>query len=350
MLRNLVSVTGVTVLLGLTLACTSKSSTPLTPTTPGSATNSTASDGSTLKVTAPTPQSPVNDVKPTTGPAKLIVSPSTAPYLPVVVVQYRFQIFNSANVLVDDTLEDGTSYEVQPELVTNSRYTWQARAEAGNDVGPWSARASFTAPETAFLRGAEFADPLKNGRTIGIQHGGAFIPGEGWRALATSDGIDYLLEETCVECILEFDVTGFGRAEGQFVEKDLKWISMGDASTFGDFGAFRNHPWKMHLEQRSDGDGTGMKITWRNGGFGEDEPGDHVVKVDPAVDWDGDQNFHFRLEWDGGGFGIWVNDEKWFSEGFSQPFNPPNHGVSLGCWPRNETLFAIYRNVKLKKK
>lgn len=350
MLRNLVSVTGVTVLLGLTLACTSKSSTPLTPTTPGSAANSTASDGSTLKVTAPTPQSPLNDVKPTTGPAKLVVGASTAPYLPVVIVKYRFQIFNSANVLVDNSLRDGLSYEVQAELVTNSRYTWQARAEAGNDVGPWSTRASFTAPETAFLGASTFDDPLKNGRTVGIQRGGVFVPGQGWRALTTRDGIDYDLTQGCTECILEFDVTGFGRAEGQFVEKDLKWITMGDASTFGDFGAFRNHPWKMHLEQRSDGDGTGMKITWRNGGFGEGDPGDHVVKMDPAVDWQTNQVFHFRLEWDGGGFGVYVNGVQWFAEGFTRPFAPPNHRVSLGCWPRDETMFGVYSNVILRKK
>ena len=81
MSRNVFAVTGVAALLGLTLACTSKSSTPLTPTRAGTAAAAaTASDGSTLKVTAPVPQSPINDQKPATGPATLVVSASTAPY------------------------------------------------------------------------------------------------------------------------------------------------------------------------------------------------------------------------------------------------------------------------------
>src|SRR5262245_15805037 len=75
--RNFIVVTGAAVLLGLTIACTSNSSTPLTPTTPNAnVTGSTADDGSTLKVTAPVPQSPVNGQKPAT--ARLVVSNSTA--------------------------------------------------------------------------------------------------------------------------------------------------------------------------------------------------------------------------------------------------------------------------------
>ena len=351
MSRNLVAFTGVTVLLGLTLACTSNSSTPLTPITAiTGGTLGTASDGSTLKVTAPTPQSPVGGVKPQTGPATLVVSSSTAPFTATPAVQYRFQVFNSANVMVENAVSNSTSHAVDADLTVNLAYQWQARAEYQGSVGPWSSRASFTAPETAFLGVSTFADPLTNGKTVGFQRGGHFTPGQGWSADSLTGGIDYDLKAACVECTLEFDVTNFGKAEGQYVEKDLKWISMGDASQFGDFGAFRNHPWKMHLEQRSDGDGTGMKITWRNGGFGEGDPGDHVIKVDPAVDWRGNEIFHFKLIWDDGGFGVFVNGEEWFSSGFAAPYDPPNHRVSLGCWPRGESFpGAIYKNVKLRK-
>ena len=351
MSRNLVAVTGVVVLLGLTLACTSNSSTPLIPTTPStSGTLGTAADGSTLKVTAPAPLSPINDQKPAIGPARLVVSPSTAPFVSAIAVKYRFQVFNSANALVDNALVGTTSYDVAADLTVNSRHTWRARAEGGNDFGPWSTTASFVAPETAFLGVNTFADPLTNGRTVGIQRGGHFTSGQGWSADSLSGGIDYDLQQACTGCTLEFDVTNFGKAEGQGVDKDLKWITMGDAATFGDFGAFRNHPWKMHLEQRSDGNGTGMKITWRNGGFGEDDPGDHVLKMDPAVNWNSNEVFHFKLVWDGGGFSVFVNDQEWFGAGFSQPYAPPNHRVSLGCWPRAESFpSASYRNVKLRK-
>ena len=351
MSRNLVAVTGVAVVLGLTLACTSNSSTPLTPTSPStSAASSTAADGSTLKATAPVPQSPVGGAKPA-SPATLTISVATATFSAAALPpQYRFQVFNSANTMVENALVNATSYSVAAELAVNQTYTWKARAELNGYFGPWSTTASFIAPETAFLGVSEFADPLTNGRTVGIQRGGHFTPGQGWSADSLSGGIDYDLQQACANCTLEFDVTNFGKAEGEFVDKDLKWISMGDAGTFGDFGAFRNHPWKMHLEQRSDGDGTGMKITWRNGGFGEGEPGDHVIKVDPAVNWNSNQVFHFKLVWDGGGFSVFVDGREWFGAGFSQPYAPPNHRVSLGCWPRAESFpSASYRNVKLRK-
>ena len=230
MSRNLFAVTGVTVLLGLTLACTSNSSTPLTPLTPiTGGTLGTASDGSTLKVTAPTPQSPVGGVKPSTGPATLVVSSSTAPFTATPAVQYRFQVFNGANVMVENALVNSTSHAVDAELTVNSAYTWQARAEYQGGVGPWSSRASFIAPESAFLGVSTFADPLTNGRTVGVQRGGHFIAGQGWKADTENDGIDYDLQQACTDCILEFDATGFGKAEGEGIAKDLKWITMGDA-------------------------------------------------------------------------------------------------------------------------
>src|SRR2546425_8888153 len=90
MSRNLVAVTGVTVLLGLALACTSNSSTPLTPTTPApGGTPTTAADGSTLKVSAPVTQSPVGGVKPSTGPATLVVSAAAVQFAGSTPLQYR---------------------------------------------------------------------------------------------------------------------------------------------------------------------------------------------------------------------------------------------------------------------
>ena len=199
MSRNLFAVTGVTALLGLTLACTSNSSTPLTPLTPiTGGTLGTASDGSTLKVTAPTPQSPVGGVKPSTGPATLVVSASTASFTNTPAVQYRFQVFNGANVMVENALVNTPSYQVEAELTVNAAYTWQARAEYQGSVGPWSSRASFAAPETAFLGVSTFADPLTNGRTVGAQRGGHFIARPGLAVgLSLTDGIDYDLQQAC---------------------------------------------------------------------------------------------------------------------------------------------------------
>ena len=201
MSRNLIAVTGVTVLLGLTLACTSNSSTPLTPTPPV-----TPASDATLKVSAPVAQSPIGGVKPATGPANLVVSASTAPFAATPALQYRFQVFNSANAIVENVVVPSTSHVVDTELTVNAAYTWWGRAEYQGYVGPWSAKASFLAPESAFLN-SQISDPLTNGKTVGQQHGGVFLPGQGWQSLTFNDGIDYDLTQGCADnCRLEFDV------------------------------------------------------------------------------------------------------------------------------------------------
>jgi hypothetical protein len=350
--RNLAAVTGVAVLFGLTLACTSNSSTPLTPTPSTGGTASTAADGSTLKVTAPVPQSPVGGVKPQTGPANLVVSASTASFTSTPAVQYRFQVFNAANAMVENVLVSSTSHPVDAELTVNAAYTWQARAEYQGSVGPWSSKGSFLAPETAFLGVSTFADPLTNGRTVGQQHGGVFLPGQGWQSLSLTDGIDWDLKEACSDnCKLEFDVTNFGSMEGQCCAKDLKWVSMGEAGSFGDFSSFRNSPWKMHLVQRADYE-TGMEIIWRNGGTDENgDPGDHRQKLlSTPISFKSSNVYHFALEWATTGFSISVNDIVVMEDGWDHPYAPPNHRISLGCYPRGESFVgAIYRNVKLRK-
>lgn len=350
MTRSTVTVFSTAALVALTLAC-SNSSGPLSPTAPAVGTSLPA-DGSTLKASTPVPQSPINDQKlSTTDRPTLTASASTATYGSGVALQYRFEIRNDAGALVDSALINSTSWQVAKDLDFEKRHTWRVRAEYQGDVGAWSTTASFVTAEGAFIRGSQVVDSLTMGKTVGQQRGGHFVPGQGWQADTYGDGIDYDIT-TCSACRVEFDVTNFGKGLGN--PADLKWLTMGDAATFGDFNAFRNHPWKMHLEQRGDGDGTGMKLIWRNGGAGGGEPGDHTAKVDPAVNWKGSDVYHFVFEWNASGFTISIGvnggtPERWFQDGFGgYPYAPPNHRISLGCYPRNETMQgAIWRNVKV---
>ena len=109
----------------------------------------------------------------------------------------------------------------------------------------------------------------------------------------------------------------------------------------------------MHLEQRADGDGTGMKLVWRNGGAGPGEPGDHVQIQPPnkfnGIRWTDNVVYHFVFQWNPSGFTITINDQVWFQDGFGgHPYAPPNHRIALGCYPRGETMFgAIWRNVRV---
>lgn len=345
--KTLVLLLGVSALVAGVLACSSK--TPATPAAP-TASSTAAADGSTLKATPPTPQSPVNDTKLPTPQVVLSTAASSPQFASGVALQYRFQVFNLANALVQDSgLVSTTSWPVTVELVGNQRHTWRVRPEYQGQPGPWSSVASFISADPALV-----LDPLTNGRTVGVQVGGHFVAGRGWQADQLNDEIHYDLPTPCTSCTLEFDATNFGKGEGNPFMKDLKWISMGDAGAWGDFITHRNHPWKMHLEQRADGDGTGMKLIWRNGAAGDGEPGDHTQKLNSTgIDWRDSTVFHFVLDWAPKGFTISINGQVWFEDGFGNiPYAPPQMRIALGCAPRSETFpgSVIWSNVKLTKK
>jgi hypothetical protein len=339
--RNLV-LFGVSAIVACALACSSaKPATPVAPTATGPA---AASDGSTLKASAPAPQSPGNGVKLTSSTVVLTTGASTPQFVTGVPLQYRFQVMNAAGTIVDQALVSTTSWTVAATLAPNSPHTWRVRAEYLGEAGPWSSTLSFITVDPAIIN-----DLLTNGTTVGKQRGGGFVPG-GWQSRSLTDGIDYDVP-ACVACTLEFDVTNFGAQEGLPFERDLKWVSMGDANAFGDFSTFRDHPWKMHLVQRADYP-TGMEIIWRNGGQDPNgDPGDHRIKLTSTpITFQSSAVYHFLLDWDTTGYLITVNGVAVLQDGWGHPYVPPNFRISLGCYPRGDSIIgAVYRNVLLKK-
>jgi len=335
------------------MAC-GKSSAPTSPSTSSALPSDTgaAPDGSTLKVTAPAPVSPVNGEQPST--LVLVATKATGKFT-AIPLSYQFQIRSGSNVVFDSGVVGGggsgpdqVQYSPVVALTPDGTYTWRARAVFQDAAGPWSADATFKAI-AKFNNGREFLDPLLDGSTVGIQHGGQFIPGRGYQLLTPQDGIDYHVD-TCSSCTLEFDVAGFGKRVGEDYGADLKWITMGDGTTFPSFGAFRDHPWKMTIEQRADQD-QGIKLVWRNGDAGEGDPGDHTFKGDGLTQWsDSHPPYHFVIDWNPGGFAVSIDGRTFVSDGFARPYAPPNHTISLGCWPRGESLVsAIFSNVKLTR-
>lgn len=346
--RNLV-LCGVSALVAAALACSSAN--PATPVAPSSGGPTAAADGSTLKASAPSLQSPNNGVKLTSTTVVLAAAPSTLDFASGIPLQYRFQVMNAAGTVVDQALVSSTSWTVTAPLTPNATHTWRVRPEYQNQAGPWSATRAFITVDPAIIN-----DPLTNGTTVGHRLGGQFVPG-GWQTLSTSDSIFYDIP-TCDDCVMEFDITNIGKGEGVCCTADLKFMSMGDGNTFGDFGSFRDHQWKMHLIQRGDGDGTGLEIIWRNGGTDpEDNPGDHRIKMTGGgPDFRDSSVFHFVVKWTPRGYAISVGtnggpQEMYLEDGFgSHPYSPPNHRIALGCPPRADGFpRAIYRNVLVKK-
>ncbi len=339
-------------------ACGSKAATPTQPTSTPPSTQPART------VAAPALSAPVNGAQ-LTDAAVVLKATNAQTTGSVQSVKYRFEwsevdtFPEGSRTGFKDEVDQGgdtTTFQITDTLKPGAKYFWRVRASSGDLTSDWSAIASFVTLNKGYIRGQEIYDPLTNGETVGARIGGTFVANQGWKATSPSDGIDYDIP-TCAACTVEFDVTDFGKRAGASLSKDLKWLSMGDASTFNNFTLFRNHVWKMHLEQRSDGDGTGMKLIWRNGREGGGDPGDHEGKLEPTMNWRSSAVFHFTLTWTPGSYEVAVGEVNadgsltghrvWFQGGFARAYAPPNHRVSLGTRSRSETIFGLWRNVKI---
>ena len=346
--------------IALAVAC-GKTNSPVSPSAAGSGTDA-GPDGSTLKINAPTIVFPTNNVQLARSQPFVVTLNNVNGMFATFPVTYELEIRNAnTNQVVGTNRKfpassgQQTSFTVTDDLAFETNHAARVRATYRNSVGPWSAVGTFRTGPRAVLntQTGEVFDPLTEGFTVGKQKGGRFIEGVGWQALTRDDGIDYDIP-TCINCRVEFDLTNVSEGEGICCERDMKFLSMGDANAFGDFDAFRNHDWKMHLVQRGDGDGTGLEIIWRNGGTDtEGNPGDHRIKMTCCgPDFKDSNVFHFVVEWNPSGYNISVGtnggpQEPYLVDGFGGiPYAPPNHRISLGCYPRQETIpGSIYRNV-----
>jgi hypothetical protein len=307
-------------------------------------------------LSAPTAVSPVAIVQLDTLHPKLQIKNAVMTGTIAGSITYRFEWSevdtfpaDSRTGFQDSVAQDGsgtTTFEIDATLKANFILFWRARATNGTITSDWSKMESFRTQNKGYQVGQTIFDPLTDGTTIGQRQGGHFVvgPNGGWQTDSVFDGLDYSIP-TCVSCRVEFDVTNFGKKEGEPFQKDLKWLTMGDGGAFPSFGAFRDHPWKMHLEQRADND-TGLKLIWRNGAAGDGNPGDHTGKVDGGINWTGSQVYHFVFDWTPGNFIVMVDGRIVFEDGLGgAAYAPPNHTISLGCWPRGETMVgAIWRN------
>ena len=139
--------------LALNIGC-ADTSTTLSPTPPPVNTVATANpDGSTLKVTAPSPTAPSNNTTLDLGvvSAQLQAAAATTTNGGSAALSYRFEVYKGTSVTGTpvQTLAGTANGSTVTATTTGSldygtAYTWRARAESGTGVGPWSAARSFT--------------------------------------------------------------------------------------------------------------------------------------------------------------------------------------------------------------
>ncbi|MEQ1728199.1 MAG: hypothetical protein ABL982_07430 [Vicinamibacterales bacterium] len=241
-------------------ACSKNAQPSASPNASSPTAASAAADGSTLKSTAPTTQSPVNGQQPSSLEVVLTLANATTKYADGIAPTYRIQVFNAAGTL---TYEAGniasggagvTAHTITASLEGEQRYAWQVRAEHAGAVGPWSARADFVAPaSTGYIRGNELYDPLMNGKTVGSMVGPlTFIPGVGLKLETQESYVAYQLPQTLTEGEFSLLVTGMpSNTKGN----KTKLFAMGEG-----FGDIVTNNRRMTVEKRGDPAGV---VAWR---------------------------------------------------------------------------------------
>lgn len=245
--------------LALALACSRQSATPISPSAGQAATGDAAADGSTLKVSAPTLVSPLNDSQQTDSPT-LTIGSVTAKYTAAPSgLAYRFQVFGpSGETLQDSGAVSSVAFKVTATLAFKTRYTWRARAEVGSSVGPWSSTGSFVSPEGGYIRGNEVFDPLFNGTTVGQAIGPVTFTSEGARLESVNSYVRYLIPITITTGEFAVEVKGLrANAPG---DKSKVFGMMGGSP---DTNEYIENPYRVDIQYRGTGGFPANSITYR---------------------------------------------------------------------------------------
>lgn len=247
-------------LMALAIACSRQSATPTSPSGATAADAAAAADGSTLKVSAPAPVSPLNDAQQTDAPT-LAANAPTAKYgssLPAGLT-YHFQVLNAAGSVVADSGQvSALSYRVTNQLEFKVRHTWRVRAELGSDAGPWSAAASFISSEGGYIRGNEVFDPLYNGATVGQVVGPATFSSEGVRLDSTGSYVRYLIPQTITTGEFAMEVRGL-RANATGDKSKVFGMMQGSP----DSNEYITNPYRVDVQYRGTGGFPPNSITYR---------------------------------------------------------------------------------------
>ena len=277
--------------LAFAVACSKNADAPISPSSTVPGVSEAGPNGESLKATAPTPQSPVNNAQPdqlvfTAGKAQGTYDQSLAGSY-----SYEFQILSGNTVVCSAVVGggSGTSVSWTPSctLDFDAPYTWRLRATypPQGAVGPWSSTASFRSPAGGYVRDNEIFDPLTNGRSAGNPIGVQFISGVGARFNGHDSRISYQFNQPLQTGEFSLMVTGID--EGNAGDK-TKIMAMQEAGS-----DITDNDYRMTVEKRGRSYETPGAITWR---IIMGEADDHDRIFDGA-----------RLTASGG-----LSDERWY--------------------------------------
>lgn len=142
-MKRTIQVCSMAAALAFAAGCSDSPETPLSPTGIGGPSGlSAAADGSTLKVSAPTPESPNAETLNTRRPTFTFGASHTLNDVPDVSLLYRVQVL-ADDAVVAEAVGQGSPIAIEGDLDTGRAYRWRVRAEFEGAFGPWSSTPSF---------------------------------------------------------------------------------------------------------------------------------------------------------------------------------------------------------------
>ena len=150
MKKHVIQFSYVAVLSVALAACSANPASPTGPSAAKAGSTAAASDGSTLKATAPGTVSPVNGEAAVSRSPTLVWTNAVTSYQQGFSMSYELELSGAGSVVYTQTVggsPDSGSHQVAMELPYDTPYFWRIRAVSGASVGPWSGYAEFKTPK-----------------------------------------------------------------------------------------------------------------------------------------------------------------------------------------------------------
>jgi hypothetical protein len=347
--------------LAFAVACSKDSPSPVSPSGSQPGVADAAPDGSTLKVSAPTPVSPVNNQQPD-GALVLVASKAQGKFADVT-PSYEFEIHRGTTRVYTSGVTGGAgsgpnnvAHTPTAALEFDQQYTWRVRAVLQGAVGPWSSAATFRAPAGGYIRDNEILDPLTNGITVGTPIGVQFVGNEGVRLLGHTSRITYELPVNLQQG--EFSLMARGYDEGSPGDK-TKIMSMQEG-----YDDLTTNDYRMTVEKRGRSYVTPGAVTWRII-MGEADDHDRIIDgFRTGVAFSDERWYFWKFTWGTGRAALEVREDGpggrviYASSASERGFRyrPVPHVVHLGAPPGRAGAGdasipgAIYKNVWLSSR
>ena len=322
--------------LALAMACSRSPETPVAPSGAESGNSDAGADGSTLKVTAPTPKSPVNGQQPD-GNLVLTAGAASGKFANVGPLSYRFQIINAGNAVVCNMLVAGgggdatvTPSDTGCTLDFDVVYSWQVRGEiAGGAFGPWSSKATFRSPVGGYLKGNELFDPLTNGPStvMNASRDVTWLQGQGVRLNSKDSYVEWKLQQPCTDCEFSALMTNIGNGSEEWKTKVMSMLEEGVNTT--------ENRYRVTIDKRTTWVGQGSRVRYticsgtRSGQCSEPTGGFQSWDRTKTYFWisTGEVVCHGCEGTDGGRNG---SEKANLSQRYNAPYSPNPHLVRLG--------------------